>query len=335
MIELAGVTKRFGAKVAVDDLSLRVERGEILGLLGPNGAGKTTTMRIITGYLPPTAGTVRVADVPVPQNPVAVKKAIGYLPETPPLYAELTVREQLAFVAEIKGLPRAERSRDVARAMEETVTLDVADRLVGNLSRGYRQRVGLAQALLGDPQVLILDEPTVGLDPRQIIEIRELIRDLAGERTVILSSHILPEVSQLCQRVAIINRGHLVAQDTPENLARALGRAQRLEAEIKGRPEEIRAALEKVPGVAEVSVGEEVPGRAAGAAASGPGEEDAAQAISAVTLGLAPGADPFRVREDMFFALAAAGLPLLALSAEQLSLEEVFMQLVVEEPAAN
>lgn len=329
MIELEGVTKRFGAKVAVDGLNLRVEKGEILGLLGPNGAGKTTTMRIITGYLPPTAGTVRVAGIRVPQNPVAVKRAIGYLPENPPLYTELTVREQLAFVAEIKGIPRAERSRAVARVMEETVILEVAGRLVGNLSRGYRQRVGLAQALLGAPQVLILDEPTVGLDPRQIIEIRELIRELAGERTVILSSHILPEVSQLCQRVAIINQGRLVAQDTPENLARGLGQAQRLKAEIKGRPEEIKVALGKVAGVAEVIVGEEVAGQAGGTAASGPPEEG----IYAVSLGLAPETNPYRVREEIFFALAAAGLPLLALSTQQLSLEDVFLHLVVEEPA--
>lgn len=317
MIELEGVTKRFGEKVAVADLTLRVEKGEILGLLGPNGAGKTTTMRIITGYLPPTAGRVRVAGREVPSEPVAVKRLIGYLPETPPLYGELTVEEQLTFVAEIKGVPRAERSMEIHIVMEETGVAEVNQRLVANLSRGYKQRLGLAQALLGNPPVLILDEPTVGLDPRQITEIRNLIRQLAGSRTVILSSHILPEVSQLCQRVAIINQGRLVALDTPERLSQSLERIQRLQAEIRGPVAGVQEALAAVDGIRSVTPGRE----------TGPDTRE-------YTIELKAAADHRQVRESIFHKLAAAGWPLLAMHVEQLSLEDIFLHLVVEEEPA-
>lgn len=314
MIELEGVTKRFGEKVAVADLSLQVEKGEILGLLGPNGAGKTTTMRIITGYLPPTTGRVRVAGREVPADPVAAKKMIGYLPENPPLYGELTVEEQLNFVAEIKGIAREQRQAEIHVVMEETGSADVSRRLVGNLSRGYKQRVGLAQALLGNPQILILDEPTVGLDPRQIIEIRSLIRQLAGSRTVILSSHILPEVSQLCQRVAIINQGRLVAQDTPARLAQSLGRVQRLQAEIRGPVAAVREKISAVQGVQLVTAERQLDGD-----------------LSAYAIELDGTADHYQVREAIFRVLAAAGWPLMAMQVEQLSLEDIFLQLVVEE----
>ena len=207
MIEVQHVTKRYGPLTAVDDISFRVERGEILGFLGPNGAGKTTTMRILTGYLPATEGRVQVAGFDVFEQPIEAKRRTGYLPETPPLYPEMTVSEYLRFVARINGVPASDRQARIGFAMERTAIADMADRYCGRLSKGYRQRVGLAQAILHNPDVLILDEPTAGLDPRQIIETRKLITALAGDHTIILSTHILPEVSQTCQRVVIINRG--------------------------------------------------------------------------------------------------------------------------------
>ena len=222
MIEVQHVTKRYGSLRAVDDLSFSVERGEILGLLGPNGAGKTTTMRILTGYLPATEGRVRVAGFDVSEQPIEAKRRTGYLPETPPLYPEMTVAEYLRFVARINGMPASDRQAQVGSAMERTSIADMADRYCGRLSKGYRQRVGLAQAILHNPDVLILDEPTAGLDPGQIIETRRLIIELAGDHTIILSTHILPEVSQTCQRVVIINRGQVVAVDTPDNLTARL-----------------------------------------------------------------------------------------------------------------
>ena len=222
MIDVQHVTKRYGPLTAVDDLSFRVERGEILGFLGPNGAGKTTTMRILTGYLPATEGRVQVAGFDVFEQPTEAKRRTGYLPETPPLYPEMTVDEYLQFVARIKGVPASDRQAQIDSAMERTSIADMSDRYCGRLSKGYRQRVGLAQAILHNPDVLILDEPTAGLDPRQIIETRKLITDLAGDHTIILSTHILPEVSQTCQRVVIINRGRVVAVDTPDNLTARL-----------------------------------------------------------------------------------------------------------------
>ena len=205
MIEVQHVTKRYGRVTAVDDVSFRVERGEILGFLGPNGAGKTTTMRILTGYMPATEGRATVAGFDIFEQPIEAKRRIGYLPETPPLYPEMTVREYLDFVARIKGVPSAERRQRVTTVMERTRVADMADRHCGKLSKGYKQRVGLAQALIHNPDVLILDEPTAGLDPKQIMETRDLIRGLAGDHTIVLSTHILPEVAQTCQRVVIIN----------------------------------------------------------------------------------------------------------------------------------
>ena len=226
MIEVQHLTKRYGPVTAVEDVSFRVERGEILGFLGPNGAGKTTTMRILTGYLPPSEGRALVAGFDVFDEPVQAKRRTGYLPETPPLYPEMTVREYLAFVARIKGVPSGERKTQVDAAIDRTRISDMVDRHCGKLSKGYRQRVGLAQAILHNPDVLILDEPTAGLDPKQIIETRDLIKKLSGDHTIILSTHILPEVSQTCQRVVIINKGRVVAMDTPENLTTRLRGAE-------------------------------------------------------------------------------------------------------------
>ena len=216
MIEVQHLTKRYGKVTAVDDVSFRVERGEILGFLGPNGAGKTTTMRILTGYMPASDGRATVAGYDVFDHPIEAKRRTGYLPETPPLYPEMTVREYLDFVARIKGVPSAERNSRVDAAMKRTRVDDMASRHCGKLSKGYRQRVGLAQAILHNPEVLILDEPTAGLDPKQIIETRDLIRSLSGDHTIVLSTHILPEVAQTCQRVVIINKGRVVAVDTPD-----------------------------------------------------------------------------------------------------------------------
>src|SRR4051812_38804083 len=222
MIEVQHLTKRYGRVTAVDDLTFKVERGEILGFLGPNGAGKTTTMRILTGYMPATEGHATVAGFDVFDQPIEAKKRTGYLPETPPLYPEMTVREYLTFCARIKGVPSVGRTARIDTVMERTRIADMATRHCGKLSKGYRQRVGLAQALLHNPDVLILDEPTAGLDPKQIIETRKLIRELAGDHTIVLSTHILPEVSQTCQRVVIINKGKVVAVDTPANLTKRL-----------------------------------------------------------------------------------------------------------------
>src|SRR5436190_2240353 len=223
VIEVLNLTKRYGRVTAVEDVSFRVERGDILGFLGPNGAGKTTTMRILTGYLPATEGKAVVAGFDVFDQPIEAKRRTGYLPETPPLYPDMSVVEYLSFVAKIKGVPPADRRERIKTVMERTRVADMAARLCSKLSKGYRQRVGLAQAIIHNPDVLILDEPTAGLDPKQIIETRELIKELAGHHTIILSTHILPEVSQTCQRVVIINKGHVVADDDALARLRDLG----------------------------------------------------------------------------------------------------------------
>ena len=243
MIEVQHLTKRYGRVTAVDDVSFRVERGEILGFLGPNGAGKTTTMRILTGYMPATEGKAIVAGFDVFDQPIEAKRRTGYLPETPPLYPDMSVIEYLQFVAKIKGVPRGERRQRVQAVMERTRIADMANRLCGKLSKGYRQRVGLAQALIHNPDVLILDEPTAGLDPKQIIETRELIKELAGDHTIILSTHILPEVAQTCQRVVIINKGHVVAVDTPDNLTARLRGSETMYLQVDAAGADAAAAL--------------------------------------------------------------------------------------------
>jgi ABC-2 type transport system ATP-binding protein len=249
VIEVQHLTKRYGPVTAVDDVSFRVERGEILGFLGPNGAGKTTTMRILTGYMPPTEGKAIVAGFDVFDQPIEAKRRTGYLPETPPLYPDMSVLEYLQFVAKIKGVPSGERRERIQQVMKRTRIDDMASRLTGRLSKGYKQRVGLAQALIHNPDVLILDEPTAGLDPKQIIETRELIKELAGDHTIILSTHILPEVAQTCQRVVIINKGRVVAEDTPENLTHRLQGAATVRLEVRGESPDLEATLAGVPGV--------------------------------------------------------------------------------------
>jgi len=257
MIQVDRLTKRFGTTVALNDVSLRVERGEIVGLLGPNGAGKTTMMRLITGYLAPTSGTVRVSGHDVQEEPLEVRRSIGYLPETVPIYGELTVREYLRFTAALHDLPTDGLDAKIAACMGQTGTADVAHRLIGHLSKGFRQRVGVAQALLHDPDLLILDEPTVGLDPTQVVEIRQLIRELARDHTVVLSTHILPEVSQICTRVIIIDRGRIVAVGTQEELEKSLKGAERIRVELQGAGQDTADAIGRIPGVKGVRAGEE------------------------------------------------------------------------------
>ena len=253
MIKVADVTKRYGPKTAVQNISFEVERGEIVGFLGPNGAGKTTTMRILTGFLPPTSGTAEVAGFDIGENPLEVKRRIGYLPESPPLYPEMEVGDYLRFMARIKAIPAKEVSRRVDCALERTASGSVRDTLIGKLSKGFRQRVGLAQALIHSPEVLVLDEPTSGLDPKQIIEVRRLIRALAGEHTIILSTHILPEVSDTCSRVIIINEGRIEASDTPENLRANLQGANALLIEVEGPADQVQERLGIERGVRSVN----------------------------------------------------------------------------------
>jgi ABC-2 type transport system ATP-binding protein len=252
LITVDNLTKRFATKTAIEGMSFRVEKGEILGFLGPNGAGKTTTMRIIAGYMPASDGTVNVDGFDVFDNPLDVRRRIGYLPENPPLYLEMTVSGYLRFVAKIKGVPKDRLVPEVARVMDRANVTDVKDRIIAKLSKGYKQRVGIAQALLNDPPVLILDEPTIGLDPKQIHEVRQLIKDLAGQHTVVLSTHILPEVEQTCHRVIIIDRGKIVAVDTPENLRTQVQGAARISIEVQGPVSEITSKLKAMPGVADV-----------------------------------------------------------------------------------
>ena len=254
MIEVKQVTRYFGRVMAVDRVSFQVEKGEILGFLGPNAAGKTTTMRILTTYLPATSGTASVAGFDVHQDSMQVRKRIGYLPENPPLYTEMRVADYLEFVARIKGVDPRTRKHAIAETMDKTGISSVSRRVIKQLSKGFKQRVGLAQALVHDPDVLILDEPTVGLDPKQIIEVRELIRSLAGDHTIILSTHILPEVSMTCERVVIIDQGRVVAEDTPDNLTRKLAGSQRFTLIAGGPAGGILELLGKVEGVRQVKL---------------------------------------------------------------------------------
>ena len=255
MIEVQHVTKRYGAFIALNDISFSIEKGEIVAFLGPNGAGKTTTMRIITGFMPPTSGTARIAGFDCLESPMEVKQHIGYLPETPPLYLELTVREYLTFVGRIKRLDPEQLQTRMNRIIEQTGLSDVEGRVIGHLSRGYRQRVGLAQALLHNPPVLILDEPTTGLDPNQITEIRDLIKSLAGSHTIILSTHLLAEATAICQRVIIIHQGTIVAVDTPEQLSARLQQSETLSLTVQEGPPGLADELRHLPGVLTVTPG--------------------------------------------------------------------------------
>ncbi|XCP85419.1 ABC transporter ATP-binding protein [Roseburia hominis] len=307
MIEVKNLVKKYGSHMAVDHLNFTVQSGQIYGFLGPNGAGKSTTMNIMTGYLGATEGQVLVNGHDILEEPELAKRSIGYLPEMPPLYMEMTVEEYLYFAAELKKIPRKERESQVQRVMMLVKLTDVAHRLIKNLSKGYRQRVGLAQAILGFPEIIILDEPTVGLDPKQIIEIRELIRELAKKHTVILSSHILAEIQEVCDYIMIISKGKLVASDTPENLERMLEGQQTIEILAKGKEKEVKAIVETVSDVKRAEYE--------------PGNEEGTVHVS-----LTPkeGKD---IRENVFHAFAKSACPLLMLMHSRSTLEDVFLEL--------
>jgi ABC-2 type transport system ATP-binding protein len=310
VIEVQHLTKQYGPFTAVHDVSFKAERGEILGFLGPNGAGKTTTMRVLTGYMPPTDGKAIVAGYDIIDQPIEAKRRTGYLPETPPLYPDMTVRDYLLFCARIKGVPRGDRATRVKTTMDRTRIADVANRQCAKLSKGYRQRVGLAQALLHNPDVLILDEPTAGLDPKQIIETRRLIKELGGEHTVILSTHILPEVSQTCHRVVIINKGRVVAVDTPENLTSRLQGSGSLYIEVDSLGSDAQSALSSISGVTGVTVAEKH-GSATGYEVTTAPERD--------------------VRRELAATVVGRGWGLLELRSTRMSLEEIFLSLTTEE----
>lgn len=307
MIEINNLVKKYGDHVAVDDLSLTVEPGKIYGFLGPNGAGKSTTMNIITGYLGATSGEVKINGHDIFKEPEEAKNCIGYLPEIPPLYVDMTVREYLDFVAELKKLEKSLRKRYVEEAMETTGITDVANRMIRNLSKGYRQRVGFAQAILGYPEIIILDEPTVGLDPKQIIEIRELIRKLGEKHTVILSSHILTEISAVCDHVFIISKGKLVASDATENLVSLMSGAQEIEVTVRTDASEAQKELASITEVSKVEVK----------------NEDAGELIVYAK----KGAD---VRESVFRALAEKHFAVLEMHTIEKSLEDVFLEITQE-----
>ena len=304
MIDVQNLTKSYGTRVALDDLSFDVQKGEILGFLGPNGAGKTTTMRILTGFMPATSGKATVAGFDVFEQSLEARKRIGYLPESVPLYPEMTVWSYLNFMAELRGVK--DREDHVEDVMEAVQISDRENQLIGKLSRGYRQRVGIAQALVHDPDVLILDEPTVGLDPKQIIEVRDLIKSLGGDRTVVLSTHILPEVQQICSRVLIINKGHIVAEDTPEHLTASLQGTERIHLQVRTPAADAEALLAKVDKVLTVK-------------ANADGEFDIECAL---------GADR---REEIARLVVNKGWGLLELRPVRLSLEDIFLQLTTED----
>ncbi len=309
MISVQHLTKRFGAYTAVDDLSFEVAPGEVLGFLGPNGAGKTTTMRMVTGFLPPSRGTVVIDGCELLRRPIDAKRRLGYLPENPPVYPELTVRQYLQFVAEIKDVPRPRRKACVDRAMDRANVTEVAGKRIAALSKGFKQRVGLAQAIVHEPPVLILDEPTSSLDPKQRVEVRDLIARLRGEHTVILSTHILPEVSQVTDRVVIINRGKVMAVDTPDNLSQRLRGREEVMVEVGGTDaQSIRDALANVPGVGRVAIEQAAGDRVVARIESDLGTD---------------------VRADVARVLAARWR-LLALRSESLSLEKIFLKLTGE-----
>ena len=310
MISVENLTKRYVTKTAIEGMSFRVEKGEILGFLGPNGAGKTTTMRIITGYMPSTDGTVKVDGFDVADQPLEVRRRIGYLPENPPLYTEMTVKGYLRFVAKLKGVTGTKVEEDVNRAMDRVNITDVQERIIAKLSKGYKQRVGIAQSLLNDPPVLILDEPTIGLDPKQIQEVRELIKSLAGTHTVVLSTHILPEVEQTCHRVIIIDHGKIVAVDTPQNLRSQIQGGARVLLEVEGPVADVLSAVKAVPGVAIARLVSQDASR-------GSFQVDAES-----------GRD---IRRDLARAVVQAGWGLLEMQSENMSLEDIFIKLTTAE----
>ena len=311
MIEIDHLVKKYGNHVAVDDLSLTVEPGKIYGFLGPNGAGKSTTMNIITGYLGATSGTVKINGFDIFAQPEEAKKCVGYLPELPPLYMDMTVKEYLDFVAELKKIEKSVRAKYVDEAMELTKISDVSHRLIRNLSKGYRQRVGFAQAVLGYPEVIILDEPTVGLDPKQIIEIRELIQELGKKHTVILSSHILTEISAVCDHVFIISKGKLVASDSTENLVKLMAGAQEVQLVVKGEPEEVQRIMLQIAEVEKCELLQP--------------EEDGTTKINIIAKKEAD------IRECVFHACVNNHFSILEMQTVTKSLEDVFLELTTKE----
>ena len=314
MIEVKNLVKKYGNHTAVDHLNFTIEEGHVYGFLGPNGAGKSTTMKIMTGYLGATEGEVLINGHDFLKEPEEAKKQIGYLPELPPLYMEMTVHEYLEFVAELKGIAKNKREESINEVEKMVKIWEVENRLIRNLSKGYRQRVGLAQAVLGFPKIIILDEPSVGLDPKQIIEIRELIRQLAKKHTVILSSHILAEVREVCDYILIISKGKLVASDTPENLERNLGDSDLIEIETKASPDEVRRILETVDGIRSIST------------------KHLENGITWAQIQEKKNTD---IREKVFQAFAQNHQPLLKLNPLQVSLEDVFMELTQSDRAAE
>ena len=311
MIEVKNLTKRYGNHMAVDHLSFQIQEGQIYGFLGPNGAGKSTTMNMITGYIASTEGTVMINGHDILEEPEEAKKSIGYLPEQPPLYFDMTVLEYLKFAAQLKKIEKSRQKDLIYEAMDMVQITDMKDRLIKNLSKGYKQRVGLAQALLGNPETIILDEPTVGLDPKQIIEIRDLIKSLGERHTVILSSHILSEVSAICDYVMIIAHGKLVASDTPENLAKLMEGENSLELTVRGEKSRIQAALKEFSQVEELDFTQS--------------EEKGAEDVRLKTRGNED------VREELFYALANARLPILRMQAVHVSLEDIFLELTSDD----
>jgi gliding motility-associated transport system ATP-binding protein len=313
LIEVQDVTKSYGTTTAVDHVSFTVNNGEILGFLGPNGAGKTTTMRILTGYMPATSGTARVSGFDVFKDSLQVRRHIGYLPEAPPVYLDMSVESYLEFVLRIKNVPAEKHAARVDDALAKTSLGDKRHELIKRLSRGYKQRVGLAQALVHDPDVIILDEPTVGLDPKQIIEVRNLIKGLAGSHTIILSTHILPEVSMTCDRVVIINKGKIVAVDTPQNLTSQLRGGQRIRVEVQAPEKQLQDLLSHIPGAGRVQL-------------------DAAGSDGHVvaTIESAQGQD---VRSQIAAQIVQKGWPLYELRGLSLSLEDIFLQLTTDDAA--
>lgn len=314
MIEVKNLVKKYGNHLAVDHLNFTIEEGHIYGFLGPNGAGKSTTMNIMTGYLGATEGEVLINGHDILKEPEEAKKQIGYLPELPPLYMDMTIREYMEFAAELKKIPKAKRAESIDDVEKLVKIKDVEKRLIKNLSKGYRQRVGLAQAVLGFPEIIILDEPSVGLDPKQIIEIRELIRKLAKKHTVILSSHILAEVREVCDYIMIISKGKLVASDTPENLERYLGESGLIEIETRTEASKVKEVLKNVPGIEKVSLKIDASGITSGQIREKRGQD---------------------IREELFTTFAEKKMPLLKLNTVQVSLEDVFMELTQSDKAAE
>ena len=311
MIEVEHLTKYFGNVKAVDDISFKVNTGEIVGFLGPNGAGKTTTMRILAGFLPPTSGSTRVAGINVIHQSLRVRRQVGYFPERVPLYPDMKVLSFLDFAAEVKGVPRRERKKKVQETMDMCGVTHMSKKLIGHLSKGYRQRVCLAQALINDPEVLVLDEPTIGLDPEQITDIRNMIRNLRGKRTILLSTHILPEVSMTCERVIIIDKGKLVVEDTPENLKNRLRTSNRIMVEIEGPTAEVEKKLASLPGVIKVTM-----------------QKQEFPEVMNLLVETQKGVD---IRKSLATTITGSNWGLLEMKTVEMSLEEIFLKLVTEE----